>query len=163
MYLINTMYMISFDVMSLFTNIPLNECIDLAVSYTTKGNTKLKLSKADLTKLFTIATAQTHFLFNGKVHDKIDGVAMGSPNAPVLANLFMGHYENLWLNECKCPSVHFFRRYVGDTFALLPVNMRLYFSLNFSIHNMTTLTKEETNNTLAFLMSSSIIKILLIL
>ena len=43
--------MVSSDVMSFFTNIPLNECIDLAVPYITKGNTELKLSIADLTKL----------------------------------------------------------------------------------------------------------------
>ena len=40
-----------------------------------------------------------HFLFDGKVYDQIDGVAMGSPLAPVLANLFLGHYENIWLNK----------------------------------------------------------------
>ena len=30
-------------------------------------------------------------LFNGSFYDQIDGVAMGSPLAPVLANLFMGY------------------------------------------------------------------------
>ena len=36
-----------------------------------------------------------HFIFNGSFYDQIDGVAMGSPLAPVLANLFMGHHEKL--------------------------------------------------------------------
>ena len=75
--------MVSFDVASLFTNIPLKESVDLAVSYITEGNASLRLSKTELTKLFAIATSQTHFLFNGKVFDQIDGVAMGSPLAPV--------------------------------------------------------------------------------
>ena len=83
----------SFDVKSLFTNIPLRQCIDLGVSYITDGNTNLKLSRADLVTLFSIATAQTHCLFDGKVFDQIDGVAMGSPLAPVLANLLLGHHE----------------------------------------------------------------------
>ena len=61
--------MVSFDVKSLFTNIPLRECIYLAVSYITDGNTNLKLSRVDLVKLFSIATAQTHFLFDGKMFD----------------------------------------------------------------------------------------------
>ena len=87
--------MVSFDVVSLFTNIPLQECIDLAVSYITDGSSDLKLSKSDLIQLLSIATAQTHFLFNGKVYDQIDSVAMGSPLAPVLANLFLGHHERL--------------------------------------------------------------------
>ena len=44
-------FMVSFDVVSLFTNIPLKESIDLAVSYIAEGNPNLKLSKNDLTKL----------------------------------------------------------------------------------------------------------------
>ena len=28
-----------------------------------------------------------------------DGVAMGSPLAPVLANLFLGHHEKRWLEN----------------------------------------------------------------
>ena len=100
--------MVSFDVVSLFTNIPLKKSIDLAVSYILEGNKNLKLSKTDLSKLFSIATSQTHFLFDGKVYDQIDGVAMGSPLAPVLANLFLGHYESIWLNKYQGPIVHFY-------------------------------------------------------
>jgi len=56
-------------------NVPHKECTDLAVSYSTEGTTKLKLSKADLTKLPTVSTAQTCIHFNGKVYHQIDGVA----------------------------------------------------------------------------------------
>ena len=86
--------MVSFDVESLFTNIPLIESIDLAVDYIMKGNPDIKLGRENVTKLFLFATAQTHFSFLGNFYDQIDGVAMGSPLAPVLANLFMGHHEN---------------------------------------------------------------------
>ena len=96
-------FMGSLDVVSLFTNIPLNESIDLAVSYISEGNPNLKLSKTDLTKLFSFATSQTNFLFYGKMYDQIDGVAMGSPLAPVLANLFLGHHENILLNKYQGP------------------------------------------------------------
>ena len=87
--------MVFFDVESLFTNIPLEECIDLAVNYISDGNPDIKLNKSELRILFTTATAQTHFIFNGSFYDQINGVAMGSPLAPVLANLFMGHHEKL--------------------------------------------------------------------
>ena len=63
-------FMVSFDVASLFTNIPLKGSIDLAVSYINEGNTKLTFSKAELVKMFSIATSQTHVLFNGKVLKK---------------------------------------------------------------------------------------------
>ena len=90
--------MLSFDV-SLFTNISLEESIGLAVSYITEGNPNLKLSKTDLTRLLSYATSQTNFLFNGKMCDQIDGVAVGSPIAPLLANLFLGYHENMWLSK----------------------------------------------------------------
>ena len=68
----------------------------------------LKVSMAELINMCSIATSQTHFLFNGKVYDQIDGVAMGSPLAPFLANLFLEHLENIWLKNCKGPSVPFY-------------------------------------------------------
>ena len=89
--------MVSFDVESLFTNIPLDDCTNLAVKYITEGNPGLKLSKNELKRLFEFATKETHFLFKGNFYDQVDGVAMGSPLAPVLANLFKGHHENIWL------------------------------------------------------------------
>ena len=60
-------YFISFRVESLFTNISLDECIDLVVDYIIKGNPGIKLSAA-LKRLHfsdgrTLATAETHFLF----------------------------------------------------------------------------------------------------
>ena len=61
-------------------------------------NPNLNFIKKELKKLFLFATLQTHF-FNGKFYNQIDGVAMGSPLAPVLANIFMGFYKSKWLNE----------------------------------------------------------------
>ena len=42
---------------------------------------------------------------------------MGSPLGPVLANIFMCHFEEKWImNSSDCPNVWF--RYVDDTFTL---------------------------------------------
>ena len=71
-------FIVSFDVESLFTDIPLLESIELAVDYILSGNPNIKLSKDSLKELFLVDTAHTHFLFRGKYYDQIDGVAMGS-------------------------------------------------------------------------------------
>ena len=68
--------MVSINVESLFTNIPLEECIDLAVNYISEGNPDLKLTESELRSLFTVATAQTHFLFNGSFYDQITRVVL---------------------------------------------------------------------------------------
>ena len=96
---INDRFLVSFDVHSLFTNIPLEEIIKLAADLIKTSYPNLKISSDNLTKLFKFATCETDFSFNGKFYDQIDGVAMGSPLAPVLANLFMGHNEKLGLEN----------------------------------------------------------------
>ena len=93
--------MVSFDVESLFTNIPLDECIDLAVHYIKEENTDIKLSATELKTLLRFATAQTHFLFKGSFYDQVDGVSMGSPLASVLASLFMGNNETDWIESYR--------------------------------------------------------------
>ena len=42
---------------------------------------------------------------------------MGSPLAPVLANIFMGFYEPKWLNEYNFDKPKFYLRYVDDILA----------------------------------------------
>ena len=51
--------------------------------------------------------SKTHFIFNSKFYNQIDGVAMGSPLAPVLANIFMGFHESKWLNEYNLNKLNF--------------------------------------------------------
>ena len=92
-------FLVSYDVTRFFTNFPLQETIDIAKNLIFNHNTNLNITKKELKKLFVFATSQTLFIFNSEFYDQIDGVAMGSPLAPVLANIFMGFHESKWLNE----------------------------------------------------------------
>ncbi|XP_057308273.1 uncharacterized protein LOC130646150 [Hydractinia symbiolongicarpus] len=111
-------FMVSFDVCSLFTNIPLNETLDLAVQLVIAGNRKLKITKSELKQLFVFATSSSNFLFNNEMYEQVDGVAMGSPLAPILANLFMGVKEKEWIKNYSGCGPTYYRRYVDDIFAL---------------------------------------------
>ena len=56
-------------------------------------------------------------MFDGHFCDQVDGVAMGVPLGPVLANIFMSDVEKKWvMNNSAYPTVLF--RYVDDTFTL---------------------------------------------
>ena len=92
-------FLISFDVTSLFTNIPLEETINIAIHTIFENYPNVKFTKKELQKLFKIATSETHFIFNNDIYDQIDGVSMGSPLAPILANLFMGYHEKDWIEK----------------------------------------------------------------
>ena len=49
-------FMVSYDDCSLFTNIPLNETIDLAVDIIFDNNQSMNITKSQLKKLFIFAT-----------------------------------------------------------------------------------------------------------
>ena len=69
-------FMVSYDIFSMFTNIPLNETIDLAVDIIFDNNQSMNITKSQLKKLFIFATWQNHFLFNIEIYDQTNGVAM---------------------------------------------------------------------------------------
>ena len=115
------LYMASLDVDALFTNIPLDETIDICVKKLFKTlDTLVKgISKNGFRDLLNLATKESFFTFNNKFYIQVDGVAMGSPLGPILANIFLSHHEENWLNKCPIkfkPS--FYRRYVDDIFVL---------------------------------------------
>ena len=102
--------MISYDVCSLFTSIPLKETIDIEVNLIFDKYTDLKITRQKLKKLFEFSTSGTS--------DHIHRVAMGSPLGPVLANLFMGFHEKRWLDQFQLCDVLLYRRYVDDIICL---------------------------------------------
>ena len=91
--------MIFYDVTSLFRNIPSEEKIYLTIDVLFEAKPDLKSSRKDLQKLFQFATSQINFLLNGSMYDQVDGVAMGSPLAPIIANTFMGYHGKGWIRS----------------------------------------------------------------
>lgn len=53
-----------------------------------------------------------------ELYEQTNGVAMGSPLGPLLANVFMCHIENQVEQKNMIPS--FYRRYVDDTLVKMP-------------------------------------------
>ena len=86
----SNLHMTSLDDDSLFTNIPLNEAINICVDnlYNDNENTPI-ISKHYFCNLLNIATKESFFLFNNKYYKHVDGVAMESLLGRTLANIFM--------------------------------------------------------------------------
>ena len=62
---------------------------------------------------------QKNLIFNEQLYKQFDGVAMGSPLGPTLANAFLVHFEKNWLQNCPSNfKPHYYRRYVGGIFVL---------------------------------------------
>ena len=122
--------MVSFDVKSLFTNIPINETINIACDTLFDPDRQFDtiLTKNDFKQLLELATKGIIFLFNNKLYSEEDGVAVGSPLAPTFANLFLCHHEKLWLDNC--PSEFKPRCFTGDMLTTL-----FYYSLGLTMYN----------------------------
>ncbi|XP_046393594.1 uncharacterized protein LOC124161325 [Ischnura elegans] len=105
--------LVSFDVVSLFTNIPIPDAVEVVRSLTSDGIPK------DFPELVEHCLRNSFFLWNGCYYEQTEGAAMGSPLSPVVANLFMEKFEKEALESCeKKPKL--WLRYVDDTFVIWP-------------------------------------------
>ena len=88
--------MVSFDVVSLFTRIPVSEALrvmeDLLADDDTLKN-RTTLLPADIVSVSRLCLTTTYFQFGGDFYEKVEGVAMGSPLSPVVANIYMQDFE----------------------------------------------------------------------
>ena len=106
-------------------------------------------------KFLEIALLDTYFFFNKNLYKQVDGLAMGSPIAPILANIFLCFHEKKWLNECPVQfKPKLYRRFVDDTFLVFSDITHVDLFLNYlnNKHSNIEFTKEiENNGNLPFL------------
>ena len=79
-------------------------------------------TNSDLTTTFSFLLyylrSNRLFQFNGKLYEQTDGVAMGSPLGPLMANVFMCHLEEKLSRDGLMPDLY--KRYVDDTLVKMP-------------------------------------------
>ena len=80
--------------MQLLTNVPSEDTINIILKRIyEKREIVTDIPKCQIRKLLYICTKNVHFTFSNKIYIQNDGVAMGLPLGPVLANVFMGELE----------------------------------------------------------------------
>ena len=111
--------MASFDIKSLFTNIPLTEMLNLWINFSYRN----QIHAANFTKslnynLLKITTFESFFIFDGKFLELCDPMAMDSLLGPTSV-IFLCYFENILLKNCP---PHFkqtvYRQLINDTFFL---------------------------------------------
>ena len=113
--------LISFDVSALFTNVPLDYTIDLVLKRVYDQNEIVtEIPKAAMKEMLILCTKNVLFSFNNEIYNQTDGVAMGSPLGPVLANIFMVDLERNTLPNLSNYMLPW-KRYVDDTIAWIKV------------------------------------------
>ena len=114
-------FVASLDVDSLFTNVPLDETIKTCIDELFKSDmTASGLNKKEMFEMLSLTLKESIILFDNKYYSQIDGVAMGSPLGPTLANIFLCYHESNWLKDCpKNFKPIYYKRYVDNIFVLL--------------------------------------------
>ncbi|XP_054723405.1 uncharacterized protein LOC129233402 [Uloborus diversus] len=136
--------LLSFDIVSLFTKVPVEDALQLITP----------LFPPDIAAFFKNVLTTTYFQWNTKFYEQRDGVAMGNPLSPVIANFYMEFFEQKALaSTTKKPEIWF--RYVDDTFAVWSYgeeDLQLFLQHLNNIHPRFQFTMEkESNNQLPFL------------
>ena len=93
---------VSFDINSLLTNIPVSETIKIATDLVFPDGQDLYkgLRKEQYIKLLKLCTKDTAFVFNDQLYKQINGIAMDNPLGPIFADIFLDYYEKKWLDNC---------------------------------------------------------------
>ena len=150
-------FMGSLDVDSLFTNYcTIEETIDICTNSLFENMEKVEgLSKIEFKVLLSLATKESYFVFNGQLYKQVDGVAMGSPLGPTLANAFLVYFEKNWLRNCPSDfKPHYYQWYVNDIFVLFtpPRHLEAFRNfLNGRHANLSFTIEREKQNRMSFL------------
>ena len=77
------------------------------------------LTRTESKQLLIKCTKSSHFIFNNKFYDQIDGLAMCCPLAPLFENIFMDSNEKKIMPKLKKLGVKCWLRYFDDTFLVI--------------------------------------------
>ena len=101
---------VSFDVSSLYTNVPVQEAIDTVADLLYSGEHQLPpVDKSTFKELARLCTCDVLMKTHDGFYRQIDGLAMGSPPAPLLANAWLSKYDQHIRDNAKL-----YARYMDD-------------------------------------------------
>ena len=143
--------LISFDVNSLFTKVPVYDVLNYLRDDLHKLD--LPVSNEIFIKLIDLCVADNVFTVQNSFYRQTFGLAMGNPLSPVLSNLYMEYFETRFLTKICTFNLPWYR-YVDDILCLWPKteNSHVFLEkLNDLVPSITFKIEEEMNSTLPFL------------
>jgi len=109
-------FLVSFDIIGLFPNIPIDSTLEIVKNFleTQDINTN---QKEILFRLIDLCLQQSIFQFRDNYYKQVNGVPIGNNISPILAEIFMCHFENKIANCLWFPK--FYTRYVDDILVII--------------------------------------------
>jgi hypothetical protein len=125
--------MVSFDVASLFTTVPVADVLEFLRAELLKHAFTLPISV--ILQLTRLCVVDTCFVFNDRFYRQKFGMQMGNCLSPVLANIYMEFFESRLALSIMVDN-SFWLRYVDDIFSLMPKNVDINLFL-IQLNNVT--------------------------
>ena len=148
--------MCSFDVENLYTNVPVEEAIEITLNYIYKP-TKLvdvPFDKEQTRTLLNLSIRNAPFRFQNNIHKQIDGVTMDNPLVPILADLWIQMIEEN-LNRFSTNKQLVWLRYIDDVFCIFTIFKEKILEFHTRINrwhpNLQFTVEFESHNSIAFL------------
>ena len=110
----------SFDVTTLYTSVPIDPALSIIKDLLEKDDklsNRTVLSVQNIIELLGFCLHNTYFSYQKKFYEQVEGAAMGSPVSPIVANLYMEHFEGEALRSASHPP-RFLYRFVDDTWVI---------------------------------------------
>lgn len=139
--------LISFDVTSLFTNVPIDIVFDIIDRKWNiiKKHTEIPLE--DFRQLLRIVLIEySYFTFNGVIYKQMFGLPMGSPLAPVLSCILL---DDLIVKSIRKSTYKpkFFYKYIDDFISEIhPDKIKYFMDIMNNYHNRINFTYELEEN-----------------
>lgn len=144
----------SFDVSNMFSNIPYTDCLEIIKKILDAKNINV-IIKNEIITLFELCLSENYFQFENTFYKQKQGLAMGSPLSPLMAELFMEEIEKTIFESPLSQKIFFWYRYVDDILICYSGNIQeIQETLTFinNIHPNISFTSEvEQNNQINFL------------
>ena len=98
--------MVSYDVTVLFTSVPIPPVLEIIEDKLNEDKNlplRTSMNTRHIIRLLEFCLRSTYFVFQGQYYEQTEGAAMGSPLSPIVANIYMEHFETRALETAPHP------------------------------------------------------------
>lgn len=111
--------MISLDVVSLFPNIPRDLALEIINEMWDSINTHTNINNTLFMSIVKFCLETSYFTYDGQCYSQIDGMPMGGPLSPIIADIVMDYAISKILTKIP-ENIICLTKYVDDIFCLVP-------------------------------------------